>query len=126
MQTQSGTDASGIEAGGALVGGAAAANGAETPVPPARSPAFTLFVRAARHTLAAIRLFLLSIEVLLWAVFFLVALAFLGLRYWVLPNVERYRPDIVSAVSAAIGRPVTVERISADWRGLRPQLEFEP
>jgi len=124
MQTQSGTDASGIEAGGALVGGAAAANGAETPAPPARSPAFTHFVRAARHTLAAIRLFLLSIEVLLWAVFYLVALAFLGLRYWVLPNVERYRPDIVSAVSAAVGRPVTVERISADWRGLRPQLEF--
>jgi uncharacterized protein (TIGR02099 family) len=84
----------------------------------------THLLRGARHALTATRLFLRSVELLLWAVFFLFALGFLGLRYWVLPNVERYRADIVSAISAAVERPVTVERISADWRGLRPQLEF--
>ena len=84
----------------------------------------TQWLVAARHALTATRLFLRSIELLLWTLFFLVALAFLGLRYWVLPNVERFREDIISAVTAAAGRPVTVERISADWRGLRPQLEF--
>ncbi len=84
----------------------------------------THWLVAARHALTATRLFLRSIELLLWTLFFLVALAFLSLRYWVLPNVERYREDIISAVTAAAGRPVTVERISADWRGLRPQLEF--
>ena len=100
MQTQSGTDASGIEAGGALAGGA--------PHPSIR----------------ATRVFLRSLEVLLWAIFFAVAILFLTLRYWMLPNIERYRADIVEAVTRAIGMPVTVERISADWRGLRPQLEL--
>jgi uncharacterized protein (TIGR02099 family) len=81
-------------------------------------------MRTLRHALRALRLFLRSVEVLLWAVFFVCAIFFLTLRYWVLPNVERYRPQIVEAVSQAVGLPVTVERISADWRGLRPQLEF--
>jgi len=128
MQTQSGTDAGNIERGGALVGGAAESTArsgpeAKTPVGAAR-PVLSGLLRAARHTLRAIRLFLHSVEVLLWAAFFIVAIAFLGLRYWVLPNIERFRGDIVSAVSATIGRQVSVERISADWRGLRPELEF--
>ena len=116
MQTQSGTDASGIEAGGALVGGAV-----QDAVKP---PVTSRWMRTVRHALRAVRLFLRSFEVLLWAVFFVCATLFLTLRYWVLPNVERYRPQIVEAVSEAVGVPVTVERISADWRGLRPQLEF--
>lgn len=127
MQTQSGTDAGNIEARGAAEANGASAGVSPPPSSPHlphMSPAISGWMRAARHTLTAVRLFLRSVEVLLWAVFFAVAIAFLGLRYWVLPNVERFRGDIVSAVSAAIGRPVTVERISADWRGLRPQLEL--
>ena len=72
----------------------------------------------------AMRILLRSAEMLLWALFFVLALLFLALRYWILPNVERYRPAIVEAVTQAVGLPVTVERISADWRGLRPQLEL--
>ncbi len=127
MQTQSGTDAGNIEGGGALVG-AAESTARSGPDAQARAhappPVLSGWLRAARHALTATRLFLRSVEVLLWSVFFVVAVAFLGLRYWVLPNVERFRDDIVSAVSAAIGRQVSVERISADWRGLRPELEF--
>ena len=74
--------------------------------------------------MVATRIFLRSVEVLLWSLFFVAAAAFLALRYWVLPNVERYRGDIVAEVSRAVGLPVTVESISADWRGLRPQLEL--
>src|SRR4051812_31095338 len=116
MQTQSGTDASGIEAGGAPVCGPV-----ENTVEP---PVLSRWMRTLRHALRAVRLFLRSVEVLLWAVFFIAAIFFLTLRYWVLPNVERYRPEIVAAVTRAVGLPVTIERISADWRGLRPQLEL--
>src|SRR5471030_1117690 len=110
MQTQSGTDATGIDAGGAGVG-LAAVGAAETPVRP-------------RRGIDPKRLLMRSAEALLWAIFFTFAVFFLTLRYWVLPNVERYRADIVSAVTEAVGLRVTVERISADWRGLRPQLEL--
>ena len=110
MQTQSGTDATGIDAGGAVVSGAAA-GAAETPVRP-------------RPGVDPTRLLARSAEALLWAIFFTIAVFFLTLRYWVLPNVERYRADIVAAVTEAVGLRVTVERISADWRGLRPQLEL--
>ncbi|MDO8310974.1 MAG: YhdP family protein [Sideroxyarcus sp.] len=48
--------------------------------------------------------------------------ALLALRYWVLPDVERYHADITTAASVAFGRPVTIARIEADWSGLRPRL----
>lgn len=49
----------------------------------------------------------------------------LALRYWVLPDIERYHNDITASVSAAIGQPVTIEKIAADWRGIRPHLSFD-
>lgn len=48
----------------------------------------------------------------------------LGLRYYVLPDIDRYRPDIEALASDALGAPVTVGHIDADWNGLRPQLNF--
>jgi uncharacterized protein YhdP len=49
----------------------------------------------------------------------------LSLRYWVLPNVERYRDDIARTVSQRAGQKVTIGRITANWDGLRPQLMLE-
>ncbi|MDP2759387.1 MAG: YhdP family protein [Sideroxyarcus sp.] len=43
-------------------------------------------------------------------------------RYWILPQIERYHGDIEAAASATIGRPLTVARIEANWEGLRPRL----
>jgi uncharacterized protein (TIGR02099 family) len=63
-------------------------------------------------------------EVLVWTALFAFAALVLGLRFWVLPNVERYRGEIVSAVSAALGRPVKIGAIDAGWDGLRPQIGF--
>ncbi len=46
----------------------------------------------------------------------------LGLRYWILPNIERYHDPITLSISEAIGRPVTIGKIEADWLGMRPHL----
>lgn len=56
--------------------------------------------------------------------FFGCAVAFLGLRYWLLPNIERYHDDIVGAVSRSIGMPVKIGAIEADWLWLHPRLSL--
>ncbi len=48
----------------------------------------------------------------------------LVLRYWVLPNVERYHDFITVSVSKAIAQPVFIGKIEADWDGVRPHLLF--
>jgi uncharacterized protein (TIGR02099 family) len=65
-----------------------------------------------------------AIEVLAWTAFFAFAGLALTLRFWILPDIERYRGDIVSAVSTALGRPVKIGAIDAGWDGLRPQVGF--
>jgi uncharacterized protein (TIGR02099 family) len=63
-----------------------------------------------------------AIEVLAWGAFFVFAALVLALRFWVLPDIERYREDIVAAMSRSIGLPVRVGAIEAGWLGLRPQI----
>jgi len=63
-------------------------------------------------------------EVLAWTAFFVFAVLALAVRFWILPDIERYRGDIVSAVSTALGRPVKIGAIDAGWDGLRPQIAF--
>lgn len=48
----------------------------------------------------------------------------LCLRYWILPDIERYHGLITDSVSQAIGQPVSIGKIEADWSGLRPRLLF--
>jgi len=64
------------------------------------------------------------LEVIAWAAFFSVAAGVLVLRYGLLPQVERLRPEIVARVAATVGRPVTIGRIDAEWLGLRPQINL--
>jgi uncharacterized protein (TIGR02099 family) len=63
-----------------------------------------------------------AIEVLAWAGFFALAVLVLAVRFWVLPDIERYREDIVAAMSRGLGLPVRVGAIRAGWFGLRPQI----
>jgi uncharacterized protein (TIGR02099 family) len=49
----------------------------------------------------------------------------IALRYWILPNIESYREDIARVVSERARQKVTIERIDANWEGLRPQLKLE-
>ena len=46
----------------------------------------------------------------------------LGLRHWILPNIESYRGDIARIVSERAQQKVTIGSIHANWDGLRPQL----
>lgn len=46
----------------------------------------------------------------------------LGLHYWILPDIERYHDDITASLTQVIGQPVTIGKIEADWRGIRPHL----
>ena len=60
-----------------------------------------------------------------WVLILLAAcfsLLLLSLRYWLLPDIERYRENIASAISEASGQHVTIGEISADWDGFRPHM----
>ena len=56
--------------------------------------------------------------------YFAAATVFLGLRYWLLPDVTRYVGDIEQAVSRTLGERVTIGAIRAGWQGLRPELDL--
>ena len=49
----------------------------------------------------------------------------IGLRYWILPNIEHYRDDIAQAVSKAANQRITIGKISGNWDGIRPELVLE-
>src|SRR5689334_17923789 len=46
----------------------------------------------------------------------------LVLRYWVLPNIDAYRPIIVQALSHATNQRIDIGYIASEWDGLRPRL----
>ena len=56
--------------------------------------------------------------------YFAVGLLVLALRHFVLPGIENYRGDIERALAEALGQPVAIRKIDADWRGLRPNLRI--
>lgn len=55
---------------------------------------------------------------------FIVGGALLVLRYAVLPEVDRWRDDIAREASSALGVPVSIGTIAADWVGFRPRLHL--
>ncbi len=56
---------------------------------------------------------------------FVVAIAVILLRYWLLPDIEQYHDRITDALAGATGMPaVTVGKISGEWRGFHPHLKL--
>jgi hypothetical protein len=49
----------------------------------------------------------------------------LWLRYVALPDVDRYRPDILASIERASGMAVGVRALRGGWGGLRPVLTME-
>ncbi|MBS1196771.1 MAG: hypothetical protein H6R18_556 [Proteobacteria bacterium] len=57
-----------------------------------------------------------------YCLFFLLLLL---LRYSIMPGVSGRLPEIEQAASKAIGMPVKIERIKADWQGINPRLTLD-
>ncbi|AIT25412.1 hypothetical protein D558_0727 [Bordetella holmesii 44057] len=53
------------------------------------------------------------------------AIGLLGLRYWVLPRADEWRPRIEQYASQALDARVTIDHLSADWTGLNPRLTLK-
>lgn len=62
---------------------------------------------------------------LLLAIVVCTSLSLLILRYWLLPDVERYREDIAFAITQASGQRVTIGQMSADWDELHPHFTMD-
>jgi uncharacterized protein (TIGR02099 family) len=54
----------------------------------------------------------------------LAALIVIVMRYWLLPDIERYHDKITASIANAIGKPVTIGKIEGDWRGLQPSIKL--
>jgi uncharacterized protein (TIGR02099 family) len=79
-----------------------------------------------RHALRVLRhsslwLYRAAFYVLIASVL-LVAVLVLGLRYWVLPNIDDHRLAIAAAISRAANQRITIGSIQGEWDGLRPRL----
>lgn len=49
-------------------------------------------------------------------------LSWLAIRYYVWPNLDRWRPTIEAHIADAVGRPVKLGELSTGFDGLRPRL----
>ena len=56
--------------------------------------------------------------------YFVAAAGLLATRYWLLPRIDQWRPEIQQALSRAVGTPVRFDAITADWRGLNANLKI--
>ncbi len=54
----------------------------------------------------------------------LLAVSIIALRYYLLPDIEKYHERITSSLANAIGNSVSIGKIEGDWQGLRPRLKF--
>lgn len=55
--------------------------------------------------------------------YFLLGLLFLGVRYWVLPHIDEWRPQIERQLSSTLDTHVSLGPLSAEWKGLNPKLQ---
>lgn len=58
------------------------------------------------------------------SLYFAFILLVVALRVAVLPQINRYRDDIASAIGRAIGQSVSIRAIDGHWSGLRPLLNL--
>lgn len=59
---------------------------------------------------------------LLLAVWFVGGLAYVGMRHYLWPRLDDWRPQLVERISALVGRPVTIGHIETGFEGLLPRL----
>jgi len=70
-----------------------------------------------------VSLFSKLLRVVCWlalGIYLAAALAFLGVRYWLLPNIDTWRPLIVQQISTRLGVRLDVAHIALDWHRADP------
>lgn len=65
---------------------------------------------------------MLSIAITLY---FVLGVLVLGLRYWVFPQIDQWRPMVAQRISQSLGVPVQLGALRAGWRGWNPYFELE-
>ncbi len=53
---------------------------------------------------------------------FLVGVGILAARYWVLPHIEQWRPQIAHYLSAQLDLHIDLGAVTADWKGINPRI----
>ncbi|PLK49828.1 YhdP family protein [Uliginosibacterium sp. TH139] len=92
---------------------------------PTGTPPDSLCTRARSRWQAWLRLPLMLpklLRTLLLLTFFVLGVALLLLRYLGAPQIAAHRVEIEQTLSQAIGLPVRIEQLEANWDGLRPEL----
>lgn len=64
------------------------------------------------------------VTTIVMVMFFTMAISLLLVREVLMPRLSEYRPQIVAALGQAIGLPVSIDALSADWQGLHPRLHL--
>ncbi|MCS6944866.1 MAG: YhdP family protein [Sutterellaceae bacterium] len=91
----------------------------DTPsVPPAR--ARSLARRCAAVCVGALRA-LGAVAVALYLAF---GAFYLATRYWLMPRIDQWRPQLEAVATATLGVPVRIARIDSEWRGIHPHLRL--
>ncbi|WP_370263372.1 YhdP family protein [Limnobacter sp.] len=49
-------------------------------------------------------------------------LALIGLKWWLLPEIDRYRPQLQGYLQQQTGLPIQLGELQAQWKGLGPQV----
>lgn len=66
---------------------------------------------------------ILFYAVMTWVLLF--ASVVVALRWWILPNIDQYRPSIEAKISQTLGQKVAIRKVESGWIGLRPHLRLE-
>lgn len=56
------------------------------------------------------------------ACYVVLGVAFLGMRYWVLPNIDQWREPLQRELSTLLSVEVQLGHVAAEWRGLHPRI----
>ncbi|MBI5330387.1 MAG: TIGR02099 family protein [Betaproteobacteria bacterium] len=78
------------------------------------SPTLVLFLRRSYHY---------AVYALGGAVIVVCAVA-LALRFWFLPDIGQYKAELEREASRAVGAPVRIGQLQADWLGLNPRVSL--
>jgi uncharacterized protein (TIGR02099 family) len=59
-----------------------------------------------------------------WIFIVLLTASIITLRYFMLPDVDQYKPKIESEISKNLGQKITIGKINSNWHGLNPNISM--